>query len=136
MFYRLLDLSSLDNKRVASTHSAVKVNGVGELKRPNKKVPKEDELSKFLARNSDDTEKTAESEEEKSDTEEITEEQFLKEQNEMLKEQLLQDSSESDGDFNDSDSDHRINGTSISKFNPLFLGKFTIKTVFDFIFVF
>lgn len=117
MFYRLLDLKSLDNKRVASTHSAAKVNGIVELKKPNKKASKEDELSKFLARNSDDTEKTVESEEEKSDAEEVTEEQFLKEQNEMLKEQLLQDSSESDGDFNDSDSDRRINGTSILEFN-------------------
>lgn len=107
MDFRLLDLSSLDSKRIASTHAAAKVNGVVEPKKPVKKAPKEDEVGKFLA-NSDDTEKTAESEEEKSEQEEFTEEHFLKEQNALFKNQLLQDSSESEADSDDSD--RRANG--------------------------
>lgn len=73
-----------------------------------KKVPKEDPVAKILA-NSDDTENQIESDTEKSEHEEyITEEQYLKEQNLLLKEQMLQDSSESE--HLDSDSDEQLNG--------------------------
>lgn len=102
-----MDIKSLDNKRNAPTNAAAKVNGVVESKKPLKKAPKEDEVSTFLAKNSDDTEKAVESEDETSDHEEITEEQFLKEQNELHKAQLLRDSSE---DSDESDSDRRLNG--------------------------
>lgn len=103
-----MDLSTLEAKRITSTHAAAKVNGVVELKKPVKKASKSDELSKFLANSEEGTEPQAESDEEKSDREEFTEEQFLKERNLMLKEQLLQDSS--DSEQNESDSDDRING--------------------------
>lgn len=114
--FRLCDLTSLTAKRaapsnVAPSTVAPKVNGVVESKKPAKKVNKEDELDKFLA-NSDDTDKPIESDDEKSEREEITEEQFLKEQNEMLKEQLLQDSSESEMD---SDSEQQVNGMFFKK---------------------
>lgn len=103
--FRLCDLKSLTNKRTAPTAVAPKLNGVVEPKKPTKKAAKEDEMAKFLA-NSDDTDKPIESDDEKSDREEITEEQFLKEQNRMLKEQLLEDS---DSEL-DSDSERPING--------------------------
>lgn len=105
--FRLLDFSTLATKRIASTHSAAKVNGIVELKKPEpkKKPPKEDGLEKILAE-SLDTEKVGESEEEELDHEDDGEEHFLKKQNEQYKEQLLL-TSESEMD---SDSE-RVNGT-------------------------
>lgn len=98
--YRLLDFSTLASKRITSTHSAAKVNGIVEPKKPEpkKKPPKEDGLEKILAE-SLDTEKMGESEEEESNHEEYGEEHFLKKQNEQYKEQLLLTSdSEMDSD--------------------------------------
>lgn len=64
-------------------------------------------MEKILAESLEDSEKPAESEEEKSEKiEEYTEEHFLKEQNAQCKEQLLLTS---DSEL-DSDSDQRING--------------------------
>lgn len=104
--HRLLDFTSIASKRVASTSAAAKVNGIVKPKKPVKKTPKEDEVAKFLE-NSVDTEKLIETEEEKSEDENaspiVTEEQFLKEQNDILKEQLLEDSSDSDMVDDDSD---------------------------------
>lgn len=85
--------------------AATRSNGKVEPKKPVKKVPKEDELAKFLA-NSDDTDLSkVESEDEKFEREEYTEEQYLKEQNEKLKMQLLEDSSNSEPNYDDSDND-------------------------------
>lgn len=104
--FRLLDFSSISNKRITSNHSAAKVNGVVELKKPEpkKKPPKDDGLERILAE-SLDTERAGESEEEKSNHEGDGEEKFLKQQNEQYKEQLLLTS---DSEM-DSDSE-RVNG--------------------------
>lgn len=126
---RLLDFKSIENRRTASTNAEAKnnadtkINGIVQqsAKKAIKKPEKEDELAKFLAKNSDDTEKTVESDEEKSERpeekEKYTEEQYLKEQNEKLKEQLLQSSSESEENMDDSDDDGedgaRVNGNII-----------------------
>lgn len=64
-------------------------------------------MEKFLANSTIDTEKPIESDDDKSNHDEITEEQFLNEQNAMFKDDLLQDSSESEMN---SDSDERLNG--------------------------
>lgn len=73
-------------------------------KKTTKKAPKEDAVAKFLA-NSDDTENLPESEDEKPEREEYTEEQYLQEQNLKYKQQLLEDSSESEPNYDDSDND-------------------------------
>lgn len=105
-----MDLTSIESRRIPSTHAAARVNGVVDPRKPVKKLPKEDPVGKFLA-NSNDTENAVESDTEKSEHEEyITEEQYIKEQNLMLKEQMLQDSSESE--HSGSDSDRHLNGGS------------------------
>lgn len=114
---RLLDFKSIENKRATSTNaSEAKLNGIVQsAKKSFKKQPKEDELAKFLEKNTDDTEKTAESDEENSEQPiqkpKYTEEQYLKDQNAKLKEQLLQSSSDSEDNMDDSDDiDDRVNG--------------------------
>lgn len=122
---KLCDLTSLTSKRIASIQAATKVNGIVEPKKPPKKTSKEDEVSKFLANVSTERDKTAESEEERSEHEEYTEDHFLAEQNMMLKEQLLQDSSDSDAN---SDSD-QLNGKIkiFNSFKSIQLTKIKIK---------
>lgn len=112
---KLLDFKSIENKRVASTNAEAKLNGIVQAAKKAFKKPaeKEDELAKFLEKNTDDT---MESEEENSEQPvqpkaKYTEEQYLKDQNEKLKEQLLQSSSDSDDSMDDSDDmDDRVNG--------------------------
>lgn len=108
VIFRLLDFSSIASKRIASTSAAAKVNGIVEPKKlePKKKPPKEDELEKILADSLDTEQMGGDSEEEKVEREEYTEEHFLKEQNEQYKEQLLQTSESELG----SDEDGRVNG--------------------------
>lgn len=90
-----------------SNHVSEKTNGVVEskksVKRPQKK---QDEVEQFLEKSFENAEQSNESDgEAESDKEEITEEQFLNEQNLMTKEQLLLDSSAESDDQNDSESD-------------------------------
>lgn len=83
------------------------MNGIVEPKKPEpkKKPQKEDGLEKILADSLDTEQMGGDSNEEKVDREEYTEEHFLKEQNEQYKEQLLQTSDSELG----SDSE-RLNG--------------------------
>ncbi|XP_031623434.1 transcriptional regulator ATRX-like isoform X3 [Contarinia nasturtii] len=108
---KLLDFTSIENKRIASTNAAAKVNGIVVPKKlePKTKASKENAVENFLA-NSTDTDKPIESDDEKSEHEEYTDEHYLKEQNQMFKDQLLQDSSDSEMN---SDSDQRVNGKGI-----------------------
>lgn len=84
------------------------MNGIVEPKRPEpkKKPPKEDGLEKILADSLDTERMGGDSDEEKEDGEEYTEEHFMKEQNEQYKEQLLLTSDSELG----SDSDEGMNG--------------------------
>lgn len=106
--FRLLDFKSIESKRIASTAAAAKLNGIVEPKKPEpkKKPPKEDGLEKILADSLDTEQMGGDSDEEKEDGEEYTEEHFLKEQNEQYKEQLLLTSDSELG----SESDERMNG--------------------------
>lgn len=87
------------------TSSKEKPNGVAEpAKKPTTKPPKEDELMKILKRPDTMEELPANDSDEHSEYGEKTEEQFIHERNEFLKQQLLQDSSEEDS-FAESESE-------------------------------
>lgn len=111
-----MDIKSIENRRAAPCVAEARVNGIVQAaKKSFKKAEKEDEMAKFLA-NSDDIEKMVESDEEENteqpqDKKKYTEEEYLKVQNLKLKEQLLQSSSESADNFDDSDiEEDRVNG--------------------------
>lgn len=100
-----------------------KPNGVPEtVKKPTAKPPKEDELMKIMKKPDDSEQLPSNDSDEHSENDEITEEQFLRERNEFLKEQLLQDSSEEDSfvesesDMDNFDSSH-LNGTADSNYD-------------------
>lgn len=112
---RLLDFSSLGVKRKISPNNNApsKVNGIDEPKKMSKKQKKDDDLDAILCRShggSDDSDDSSNSE-----NDEITEEQYLKQHNLNLKNQLLADTSsdsEYDSELNDDDGDRPImNGT-------------------------
>lgn len=118
--FRLCDLTTCKRGPQPSVTALARGHGIVDSKKTTKKAPKEDEVAKFLA-NSDDTEIPIESEDEKSEREEYTEEQYLQEQNEKYKQQLLEDSSESEPNYDDSDNDEvEMNGTL-----QLFVDEFT-----------
>lgn len=105
-----------------TTGADTRINGIVQAaKKAFKKsiqAEKEDKLAKFLEKNTDDTEKTVESDEENSEQPQIkekyTEEQYLKEQNLKLKQQLLQSSSDSaDNSDNSYNDDDQVNGKMI-----------------------
>lgn len=115
-----MDFSSIESKRIASTHAAAKVNGVVQPKtiESKVKVPKEDLVKKFL--NTDnESDHPIESNEEYSDHEEFTEENSLKGHNLLYKNQLLEDSSDSE-----LDSDERVNGMFCAYFKMIFYNSF------------
>lgn len=94
--------------------AAARSNGAVELKKPSKKRAKEDEVAKFLA-NSDDSEqpKVQSDDETLEDKDLDIEAEYLKEQNLKHKMQLLEDSSESEQNYDDSDDsdyERKING--------------------------
>lgn len=124
MFYRLLDFSSLGIKRKLPTnrpldpdHGSTVSNHVTAAKKPAAKPTKEDELSKILASGFENSMDSSDEEKEESDAEDniITEEQYLKEQNDALKKEMLLDSSsESVASDEDYDDLRRANGGSNS----------------------
>lgn len=102
--FRLLDFSSLGVKRkISLTNNAPsKVNGIDEPKKTSKKQKKDDDLDAILRGphgESDDSDGSSDSEDDK-----ITEEQYLKQHNLNLKNQLLADTS------SDSEYDSELNG--------------------------
>lgn len=113
-----MNFKSFGSRRIASSSSTAQVNGVVQPpKAAIKKPEKEDTVSKFLAKNTDDTEKamasegdTSESEEKEKEKDTKTEEQYLKEENLKLKAQFLQSSSDSEETTDDSDDDG-VNGS-------------------------
>lgn len=148
-FFRLLDFSSLGIKRKLPTNQSVatvKTNGhIESSKKIVKKQKKEDELAKILEGSIEDDPIESDADDyERSDAEDITEEQYLNEQNEMYKEHLLRDSSsesdiESDiemdliNDFNGhrnkklNDSDSNIDEENQYSSDDSFMGEF-LKT--------
>lgn len=88
------------------TSTKEKPNGVAEpVKKPTSKPPKEDELMKIMKKPDNMEESTANDSDEHADYGEKTEEQFLHERNEFLKQQLLEDSSEEEDSFVESESE-------------------------------
>lgn len=119
MSFRLLDFSTLGVKRKISSNSIAptKINGTDESKKPSKKLKKDDSLDAILQqphRESDDSDDDAPSD---SDDDKMTEEQYLKQHNLNLKNQLLADTSSSESEYDSEmsrgdDEDHpKMNGT-------------------------
>lgn len=110
--HRLLDFSSLGVKRKISSTVNVpsKVNGTDELKKPSKKQKKGDGLDAILRQShSESDESDVESSSSDSEDDKITEEQYLKQHNLNLKNELLADTSSSESEY-DSDTDHEDDG--------------------------
>lgn len=104
-------------KTSSTTNAPNKVNGIDEPKKPSKKQKKEDGLDAILRQSHDDSDDSDGVGSSDSEDDGITEEQYLKQHNLNLKNQLLADTSSSESEYDseadqkDGDDRPKMNGT-------------------------